>query len=464
MIKVVLLYALLLLVSINRVLAFSNVKTSTKYNFKNNKLLLQMAASDSSLRIRRMKEIIVENEDSLRSIDAVKIIKVCFEDFTDVRRVLPLSRLADIIFKCDLNLDVHQLTDAVSGLQDLPSDEEEVRELLNTLIVRLEACDDNDWRASDITNCLSGLQSMTCQHEEVRNLITLCTNKLSMPTLQLGVLDVANCIYGLQSISSDTIEVRELLCALTDKLAGTMEPISSKSLNLFGYGMQKMKSDNRAVLDFLRVLTRKLRKSDTSLSGQALVNSLFLCKSMTSENPEVLAWIDLIASRMDASKRNLKSYMIARAMSGIQGLRSDRPQVRRLCSALSKKTLKCVVDVDDEMSAADMSKCFLGFKHMNSEEPEVRRLLGAMVFKSMLSKKPITAKAVGLSLVGLQTMNRSANEVQYTLGMLEKKVQRSNKLDFQERGMALYGIHGKLHLNPETVFETLHVDIHRSVH
>jgi len=225
-----------------------------------------------------------------------------------------------------------------------------------------------------------------------------------------------------------------------------------------------MKSDNRAVLDFLRVLTRKLRNSDTSLSGQALVNSLYLCKSMTSENPEVLAWVDLIASRMDNSNRNLKSYMIARAMSGIQGLRSDLPQVRRICSALSKKTLKCVVDVDDEISTADMSKCFLGFKHMSSEEPEVRRLLGALVFKAMLSKKPITAKAVGISLVGLQTMNRNANEVKYTLGMLEKKVLKSNKLNFQERGMALYGIQGSSHLNPETVFETLHVDIHSPVH
>jgi len=71
---------------------------------------LNMMNSESSLRIRRMKEIVSENEDQLRSIDAVKIIKVCFEDFMDIRRILPISRLASIIDKCELNLDIHELT------------------------------------------------------------------------------------------------------------------------------------------------------------------------------------------------------------------------------------------------------------------------------------------------------------------------------------------------------------------
>ena len=133
-------------------------------------------------------------------------------------------------------------------------------------------------------------------------------------------------------------------------------------------------------------------------------------------------------------------------------------------SALAKKVLKGVVDIDDEMSAADMGKSFLGFRRMQSAYPEVRRLLGALVFKCLLSKKPLNAKTVGTILIGLNGMDRLAPEVQYTLQMLHKKVEKSSKMDFQEKGMATHGIQGNDAENPICVFEALGIKYGQKVY
>lgn len=444
-------------------LAFSGFPET--FNMRRCTVAIQMCGSGmennrvplSTQRIQKMQEIVEENEDNLRANDAVCIIKYCFEDFTDIRRVMPLKRLATIIQSSDHSLGVHELAEAISGLADLSSDEPEVRFLLASLTKRLSEYDDGDFRASDISKCLTGLQCMDAQHPEVLDLLRLCTTKLKNCPLQLSSLDIANAIYGMQRMTANDKVVRDLLAVLGDQLSACKDNISSRALNLYGYGMQHMSCEYPEVRDFLMVLTIKVANSRTDFSGQALSNGLFLMKNMKSHHPEVISWVELMNKCLSESKRALKSYMVARALLGMQGLSSEVPAVRALASTFAKKVLKGVVDMEDELSAADMGKAFLGLRSMKSVHPEVRRLLGALVFKSILSNKSITAKTVGLALIGLDQLDRSTPEVQYTLQMFRRKVGKSTKFNFQERGMALYGLEGCDIGNPDAVFEALGV-------
>lgn len=380
-----------------------------------------------AMQARKYDTLIRTLPEALPRMDGVNLVTLLYQAAKNgIRSSEFKSRFGLSLGQIRNQMDRNEIVSAQSignacyGLHLMTCEHPEVRGLVQTLALKIEACP-AEMNCQALASSLYGLQGMSSQWPEVRALIAALTPKVEKSRSELNPQAVSNAMYGLRCMTSDWPEVRQLANALANKVWTCKGCLSSQHVGSSLYGLQGMSNQHREVRKLMRVITQKVREGAAELDPQAVGTALYGIQSMQSDCTETLELVSVLAAKVEECVVELDPTAVGNAIFGLQGLSSDAEEVRNLVRVVATKVREC----RQELRPHNLCNALYGLKSLDSKWPETRALISALTKKVKGCTGLLTAQQLAVSIVGLQNFSSDVAEVRGLVAALAQRIKAS---------------------------------------
>ena len=206
------------------------------------------------------------------------------------------------------------------------------------------------------------------------------------------------------------------------------------------YGLQSFKESDDGVMDIVSILTDAVEESvnrNLPQRSQDISMTLLGLQNIGSDTGLIRKLLSLITKMTLSCIENFDEQNVGNSLLGLQSMSSDCAEVRSFLSALTGR----IKGDNFRLSSQAVGNAVRGLRHMSCSCPEVRDLLTALTVKINECTAELNAQAVCDSLSGLRGMSCEHEEARSLINALNVKYQASKRrLTSQEIGQALHSL------------------------
>ena len=361
------------------------------------------------------------------------------------------------------NLGPRTIGSILVGLNNIPSSDPNVREILNMLGYQIDICDE-PFLPEDIAVCMSGFRNKQPEHMEVGLVIaslskkiirqadifsgeqfSICVNMMHefssdqpevvglvnawVETLENGRVaflspaQIGHCVMGLRRMDNTHASVNSLLDQLAMRLLScdVTHPVNVSVVSDCLFGLQHMKQDSHATRRMHQAITRILSIDGMLLhenDGDHFGRMLYGLKNVFPNCNETVQLVIALGRLVQGSPPlRLTSKTIGHALFGLQNLHHNHRCSLMLIRAVADQLSSYTGTMDQDGVAASI----FGLRNMVADRAAVKHLL--IVLTDIINRSPsqgssASDKCVGQAYHGLQCLSNNHVEVDHLLGVL----------------------------------------------
>ena len=306
---------------------------------------------------------------------------------------LVITALTTKLKRCeDALVKPGEISMALFGLNRMNADYQEIRDLLKTLLHSMTREDHSVsvFTAEQAAKCISGLYQMSSEHDEVRQLVALLAQRLQVVDGRMSIKDVRRCMHGLTRLSSDHKEVLQLVKVINSHVQEAFAPRGEEgsggieldwlAMNSLA-GMNSLESSHPEVEALVHTFIRPIERLKCVLHSRNIVAALWGLKRMSSEQYYVRGLMVCLADKLYAAKGDFTEADIRKCMVALNNKASHHREVRDLVEVLAVKVR--------EAEGVRLSSTYVGdtisnLPGLNADNAAIKNLVKSLYVKCVL--------------------------------------------------------------------------------
>ena len=221
----------------------------------------------------------------------------------------------------DYEFSPHEVANTLFGLQGLSSNFYHVRYLLKAIKPLLDSCKAPLYDSA-ASGSFTGLKNLTSDWQEVRDILSIL-NKLIAPTKRLRNDTLSYMLNGLNCMKGDVIEVRNTLEHLENLIPDSDERFTSRQVGMSLYGFKSMSDDVPEVKAVIKKLLPLIQNCHETLHEIDLSHAFYGIQRMSDKEEGIRELLEVLRPKANEIKDSISAKHVSNILYGLLNMQLD---------------------------------------------------------------------------------------------------------------------------------------------